>query len=115
MNSVRIRGQISHPKARPNEIYITDRMHNSVIIDEISKLFYRHDSVIISSAGAENYHAMKCALQFKKSFSDEIIISISTHTITTHDFYMPTKPNETPENKTRNLNAVEITLTRSLK
>ena len=109
---IKIKGQITHPKAQPNEVYITAKMPFFLLLNEVRQKTQLYENVLLHSSGAANYNAMKVAVQVQKMFPQNIKIDVQTRTINTHDFIIPSTPDQKREIKSRNFNAVDITLTK---
>ena len=110
---LKIKGQITHPKAQPNEIYITRKIPFFCLLNEVRQKTLLFQTVILHSSGAANYIAMKVAVQIQKMFPQNITIDVQTRTINTHDFLIPTTSDQKREIKSRDLNAVDIILNKN--
>lgn len=101
---------IEHPKRTETDVYITKDMALMPAVEEITKKLRKHNQITLHAAGAANYKALKIATIIQSSQKGLVIPTVSTSTISTTDYLMPTKSGEVQTAKKRNMNAVTIVL-----
>ena len=105
-----IRLKIPHERKTETDIYITKDMVVPPLIAIISKKLRIHRKIILHSTGAANYKALKIAALVQEKHGGSVVASVSTNTIKTTSFILPTKAGEQKERKEKNINGVQIEL-----
>ena len=105
-----IKLQITHPKKTETDIYITKDMVIPPLITTITKKLHKHKKVTLHSTGAANYKALKIAAMLQEQQKGAVLSNVSTNTIKTASFIIPTKAGENREKKEKNINGVTIEL-----
>ena len=80
------------------------------MVEEIIKKLHNHNEITLHATGAANYKALKIATVVKSMQKGLVEATVTTHTVSTTDFLIPTKIGEKKEQKSRNMNAVTIVL-----
>ena len=110
LKPLEVRLKIPHERKTDSDIYITKDMKISALLLAISKKLQQQQKITLHATGAANYKALKLAALVQDHQKDSIIARVSTRTIKTTSFTLPSKAGETRERKEKNINGIDIEL-----
>ena len=110
--NIEVRLKIPHERKTETDIYITKDMEMSSTLSIISKRLKTNPKIKLHSTGAANYKALKLAAIIQEKNKDTVIAQVSTRTVQTASFIIPTKADAQREKKEKFINGVEIELIR---
>lgn len=107
-----VRGQITHAKESATDVYVTKDSSISAVISVLEKKIHSHGTATLHAVGAANYKALKISVMLLNAHPGILDTNVTTDTIQTHDFHMPTVAGKETEIKERMVNSVAITIFR---
>lgn len=109
---VKVRGPLPHDQDSPTDLYVTKAAAVSSVLSNLERGIRKNGFVVLHATGAANYKALKISVALMKSHPGLLKSEVTTRTLETTDFYLPAVAEAEPESKCRQVNCVDIRLSK---